>query len=166
MNKIGILVFILAFSSCKAQDLTNSDFNKTNWFANNDNRNFYESDTISLIRILKFNNENDKLNELNIKLQKNNNRDLTLMEFKSSSRLNIQDLFVESWTETLINDEWKWKFDSKNQILELYQKGELHSSFRIDSKQNDNIIWEFEHNEIKTESKLDLLILNLIRIKK
>lgn len=166
MNKIGILIFILTFCSCKAQNLTNSDFNKTHWFADNDNRNFYESDTISLIRILKFNNENDKLNELYIKLQKNNNRDLTLMEFKNSGRLNIQDLFVESWTETLINDKWEWKLDSKNQILELYQKGEIHSSFRIVSKQNDNIIWKFEHNEIKTESKLDLLILNLIRLKK
>jgi len=166
MNKIGILIFILTFCSCKAQNLTNSDFNKTDWFADNANRNFYESDTISLIRILKFNNENDKLNELYIKLQKNNNQDLTLMEFKNSGRLNIQDLYVESWTETLTNDQWEWKFESKKQILELYQKGEIHSSFRIDSKRKDNIIWKFEHNKIKTESKLELLVLNLIRLKK
>ena len=166
MNKIGILILILTFNFCKAQNLKQSDFNKTEWFADNDNRNFYESDTISLIRILKFNNENDKLNELYIILQKNNNLDITQLEFKLSGRLKIQDLYVESWIETLINDEWEWKFNSKNQILELYKKGEIHSSFRIDSKKKDSIIWKFEHNKIKTESKLDLLVLNLIRLKK
>ncbi|WP_439483672.1 hypothetical protein [Cyclobacterium plantarum] len=165
--KNTILILILIFTiELKAQDLTISDFNKTEWFADNENRNFYESDTVSLLRILKFNNENDKLNELNIKLQKNNNRDITQLEFKSSGRLNIQDLYVESWIETLINDEWKWKFDSVNQILELYQKGEIHSSFKIDSKQRDNIIWKFEDNSKITESKLDLLVLNLNRLKK
>ncbi len=33
-------------------------------------------------------------------------------------------------------------------------------------ERKDNIIWKFEHNKIKTESKLELLILNLIRLKK
>ena len=165
--KNTILILILTFTiGLKAQDLVKSDFNKTEWFADNENGNFYVSDTISLIQILKFNNENDKLNEIYIKLQKNSNRDITQLEFKNSGRLNIQDLYVESWTETLINDKWKWKFEPKNQTLELHLKGKVHSSFRIESKKNDSIIWEFEHNNKKTESKLDLLILNLIRTKK
>ena len=67
--KNSLLILILAFTfSLQAQNLTKSDFKKTEWFVNNENQNFYESDYVTLIRILKFNNENDNLNEPYIKL--------------------------------------------------------------------------------------------------
>jgi outer membrane usher protein FimD/PapC len=150
----------------KAQDLIKSDFKKTEWFADNKNRNFYESDTITITRILKFNNENEKLNETYIKLQRNENGDITRLNFKKSGKLLVEDLNVENWTNTKFVGKWKWKFDSKKQILSLYFKRKLHSAFRIESKKKDNIIWEFEYNNKKTESKLNLLVLNLVRLKK
>ena len=166
-NTIQVLILILTFTTgMESQNLTKSDFKKTEWFANNENRNFYESDTITLIRILTFNNENDKLNETYIKLQQNENRDITELNFKNSGKLIVEDLNVENWVNSKLVGKWKYKFDSKNQVLNLYFNRKLNSSFRIESKKNDSIIWKFEHNNKRTESKLNLLILNLIRLKR
>ena len=165
--KNTILILILTFTiGLKAQDLTKSDFKKTEWFADNENRNFYESDTITLTKILKFNNGNDKLNETYIKLQQNENGDITELNFKKSGKLIVEDLNVENWTNSKLVGKWKWKLDTKNQIINLYFKRKLHSAFRIESKMKDSIIWKFEHNNKRTESKLNLLVLNLIRLKK
>ena len=165
--KNSLLILILAFTfSLQAQDLTKSDFKKTDWFANNENQNFYESDTVTLIRILKFNNENDKLNETYIKLQRNENRDITELNFRSGGKLIVEDLNVENWTNSKLDGKWKWKFDSKNQILNLFFNQKLHSSFRIESKEKDSIVWKFEHEKKRTESKLDLSVLKLIRLEK
>ena len=157
-----IIIFVIGL---KAQDLTHSDFVETRWFANNDKRNFYESDTISLIRILKFNSEHEKLNELGIKLHWNNNRDITKLEFRTKKKLGVRDLFVKSWTGTLYDENWEWLFDSNKQIINLYFKQKIHSSFQINSKKNDHIIWKSGDKNKETESKLDLLVLNLIRLK-
>lgn len=166
MKKITQIIIILLSVGLSAQSLTRSDFKKTDWFADNENQNFYQSDTITLTRILKFNSENDKLNETYIKLQQNGNGDITELTFKSSGKLVVEDLNVENWTNSKLVGKWKWRFDSKNQVLNLYLDRKLHSSFRIESKENDSIIWKFEHNDRRTESKLDLLVLNLIRLKK
>ncbi|WP_157805282.1 hypothetical protein [Confluentibacter citreus] len=165
--KNTILIIILTFTiGMKAQDLTKSDFKKTEWFADNENRNFYESDKITLTRILKFNNENEKLNKTYIKLQQNQNGNITELNFKNSGELFVEDLNVENWSNSKLIGKWKWKFDSRNQVLNLYFKRKLYSAFRIESKKKDSIIWKFEHNNKATESKLNLLVLNLIRLKK
>ena len=133
--KNTILILILTFTiGVKAQDLTKSDFKKTEWFADNENRNFYVSDTIELTRILKLKNENEKLNETYIKLERNENGDITELNFKSSGSLLVEDLNVENWDNTKLVGKWKWKFDSKGQILNLYFKRKLRSSFRVESK--------------------------------
>ena len=88
------------------------------------------------------------------------------MNFKSSGILTVENLNVENWDVSKIIGKWKWKFDSKNQILNLYYNRKLRHSFRIDSKKNDSLIWKSEYDNKKSESKVDLLILRLIRIKK
>lgn len=162
---ITTIFFICAFG-LKAQSLKNSDFKKTEWFADNENQNFYTSDTISLTQILQFNSENEKLNATYIKLQQNNNGNITELNFKSSGILTVENLNVENWDVSKIIGKWKWKFDSKNQILNLYYNRKLRHSFRIDSKKNDSLIWKSEYDNKKSESKVDLLILRLTRIKK
>ena len=57
----------------------------------------------------------------------------------------------------------KWKFNSKNQILNLYFNRKLRHSFRIDSQKKDSLICKSENNN-KNESIVNLLILKLIRI--
>lgn len=88
------------------------------------------------------------------------------MNFKSSGILSVENLNVENWDVSKIIGKWKWKFDSKNQILNLYYNRRIRHSFRIDSKKNDSLIWKSEYDNKKSESKVDLLILRLIRIKK
>lgn len=157
--KNAILFLILIFTiGLKAQNFNKSDFKKTEWFADNQNRNFYESDTIILTRILSFNNEKEKLNEIYIKLQKNENGDITELNFKNCGKLIVQDVYVENWSYTKFVGKWKWKFDSKKQILNIYFKRKIHSSFRVESKKRERIIWN--------KSEIDLIDIYLIRLKK
>jgi len=157
--KKTILILILTFTiGLKAQELTKSDFKKTEWFANNENRNFYESDSVNLIRIMRFKFDNEKLNDVYIKINRNQNRDITELNFKRSGKLIVEDLNVENWSVSKLVGNWKWKFDSKKQILNLFFNRKLHSSFGIDSKKKEKTIWN--------DSEFELLVLNLIRLKK
>jgi hypothetical protein len=165
-KRIITTIFLICAFGLKAQSLKNSDFKKTEWFADNKNQNFYTSDTISLTQLLQLNSENKKLNETYIKLQQNNNRDITELNFKSNGILTVENFNVENWDVSKIIGKWKWKFNSKNQILNLYFNNKMRHSFRIDSKKNDSLIWKSEQDNKKSESKVDLLILKLIRIKK
>lgn len=88
------------------------------------------------------------------------------MNFKSNGILTVENFNVENWDVSKIIGKWKWKFNSKNQILNLYYNKKMRHSFRIDSKKNDSLIWKSEQDNKKSESKVDLLILKLIRIKK
>lgn len=156
-----ITIFTICIFELNAQSIKKSDLKKTKWFANNEN--FYKSDTISLIQILKFNSENVKTNETYLKLQQNNNENITELNFKSSGNLTVEDLHVKDWTVSKIVGKWKWKFDSKNQILNLHFNRKLRHSFRIDSQKKDSLICKSENNN-KNESIVNLLILKLIRI--
>ena len=157
--KNTILIIILTFTiGIKAQDLTKSDFKKTEWFADNENRNFYKSDSIQLMQILRCKVENVKLNDVYIKIERNQNNDITELNFKRSGKLIVEDLNVENWSVSKLVGNWKWKFDSKKQILNLLFERKIHSSFRIESKNKEKTIWN--------ESELELLVLNLIRLKK
>ena len=157
--KNTILIIILTFTlGLQAQELTKSDFKKTEWFANNENRNFYESDSIELIRIMRFEFDNEKLNDVYIKIERNQNRDITELNFKRSGKLIVEDLNVENWSVSKLVGNWKWKFDSKKQILNLFFKRKLHLSFRIESKKKEKTVWN--------ETEMELLVLNLIRLKK
>ena len=157
--KNTILILILIFTiGLNAQDLTKSEFKKTEWFANNENRNFYESETIKLIRIQKFKFDKEKLNEVYIKIERNENKNITELNFKRSGKLIVEDLNIENWDVTKLVGKWKWKFDSKRQILKLFFNRKLHSAFRIESKNIEKSMWN--------ESELELLVLNLIRLRK
>jgi len=157
-NKISIQEF--------ESEIRKIHFKRTNWFANNENQNFYKSDSISLFRILNLNTENEKLNETYIKLQYIGDKDMTQLNFKRNGKLEVEDLNVENWTNSKLVGKWKWEFDSNTQIINLFFKRKLHSSFKIVSRERDNTVWKFEHRKKQTESKIDLLILELVRIKK
>lgn len=152
-----IIILILSFSlGLNAQDLLKSDFRKTVWFVDNEERNLFESDTIYFTRILSSNSEIEKLDEIYIKLAQNGDKDITELDFKNSRKLTVEDLNVENWSVTKLVGKWKWRFDSEKQILKLNFKRKICLSFRIDSIRRDSIFWN--------NSNVELQVLNLIRI--
>jgi hypothetical protein len=165
--KINNLLFIIfAFSNLElsAQLVTESDFKGTNWFSVNQNNHFYDADTISIIRIEKFNSYIDSINEQNIKLKYVGYKDLTYLNFIKSGRLYITNLHVNSWTDSWREGKWRWKFSDPDQKLTLYFNKKIDSKFKVLSQDNDTTTWKFEDNGNKTDYKLNLLIIRLIRI--
>jgi|TARA_R100000479_G_scaffold176508_1_gene131574 hypothetical protein len=157
MKKVTLILILSLALGLNAQDLIKSDFKKTEWFVDNENRNFYESDTILLTRILTLNSEVKKPNEIYIKLEKNHNGDITELNFKKSGKLIVKDLNVENWSVTKLVGKWKWKFDPEKQTLKLYFKRKLRLSFRVESIDKESIYWN--------ESYIEFLVLYLVRIK-
>lgn len=128
-------------------------------------RNFYKADTISLVRILELPREDEDLNKTFVRLQKNKQKDITEPKFKGSGRLELENLNVENWTVTEFESKWKWKFDPDNQILNIYIGKNLFYSFKVVSREMDNIILDENNNSKGKEISLDLVTLTLVRQK-
>ena len=163
MKKITHLFIFLVSIGLSAQSLTKSDFKKTEWFANNEQSNFYKADTISLLRILESPREDEDLNKTFVRLQINKQKDIKELKFKGSGRLKLENLNVENWTVTEFESKCKWKFDPDNQILNIYIGKDLFYSFKVVSREIDKIILD-ENNKGK-EISLDLVTLTLVRQK-
>ena len=135
----ALFLFISFKPDTIAQTLSKTDFKNEVWFVNNENNNFYKSDTIKLLKILKLNNENEKLNKTSIKLDKNKNRDITELHFRKNGKLVIGNLSVKNWDVSKLVGKWKWKFCSEKQTLNLYYNTKLKFSFLFISKNQESI---------------------------
>ncbi|PKQ64177.1 hypothetical protein BZG02_04955 [Labilibaculum filiforme] len=80
---IIFLVFILT-EYVSGQKHYNIDLKDTNWFVNNKNESFYKSDTISFIRIEKYNTYRDEINSQYIKIDYNAGNDISLIELQKN----------------------------------------------------------------------------------
>jgi len=160
-----ILIFLLfaIVGKGNSQQINKKDFNDTDWFVNNENDNFYKSDTITMVKIIKYNTYQDELNSLYIKLKYNNHKDLTQITLKKNGLAEIVNLHVQSWTDSRFNFKWEWKFSPKKNDFSLYNKHELYSKFRIFSIEKDTIISDYGYSGNGTKSKLDLLVLKMKR---
>jgi hypothetical protein len=165
MKRTIITYILVLFFGIKlqSQSLENSDFKATNWFSINQNNLFYTADTIYLIRIPRFNSYRDSINEQNIILQYNSFKDHTELQFLKLGRLIVEDLHVESWTDSKRVGKWRWKFDEGDQILTLLFNKNIDSAFKVLKSSSDTMIQNYE--DTKTKSKITMMILQLVRMK-
>jgi hypothetical protein len=157
-----LLIYItVIFTSFEvtAQSIKDDIFIGNKWFSDNINDRFYKSDTIEIVRIQKFNSYNDSINERNIIFQYLGYKDITEVQFNKSGKMSILNLHVESWTNSWREGKWRWKFDEKSQILQLFFNKKLETTFKIISFKTDSTTW----NMIK-ESKLTIFKIRLVRI--
>lgn len=112
-----------------SQKSYNIDLKDTNWFVNNKNENFYKSDTISFIRIEKYDTYQDEINSKYIKIDYNEGNDTSLIELQKNEEANIVDLSVERWTNSRFNDKWTWNHEREKNEVSFYLKGELYLKF-------------------------------------
>jgi len=167
MKKLAILFLI--FIKClnlTAQVIQKSDLEKFNWFADNHDKRFYKSDTISLIAIS--DPPQSYISELNRKyreLEYNDTNNITKIKFKKKNNLDVYDLDAKTWTTTRIVGTWKWKFDLQKQLISFYLKEKFHSSFIVKEKSTKTLVWKYDFYNKPTEETYHLLILTLVRIK-
>jgi hypothetical protein len=148
-----------------AQGISEKELNNTEWYVNNENENFYNSDTISLIRIEKYNTYQDEINSYLIMQDYNNQKDYSVIKLNEKGEADIVNKYVESWTESRFNDKWTWKFDKKEKEISFYLKKQLYSKFEIYSINNDSVISEYGYSGDGTKSKLNLIILEMKKVK-
>jgi hypothetical protein len=164
-----VLLFILLSPCCLgliSPNIQKSDFSNTEWFTNNYNNCFYTKDTISIVQILKYNNEDQRVNKIFIKLQYNNNKDISELYFQQNGSLKVEDLNVHNWDITKLKGKWKWNLDAQKQVLNLVFTNKHTISFRILDRDTTSIIYNNRNGEVTNESKLSLLTVKLLRLKK
>lgn len=140
------------------REIKSINFDKTEWFTNNEKQNFYKTDSISLYKILNRKEDFVKLNSGLIKSEQNKNKDFTDLNFKRNGKLRITDTNIENWTETEHLGKWKWKYDDKNYILTFFLNNELYSKFKVVSQERDYLKWN-------TDDKVYLYVIKVKRIK-
>lgn len=140
------------------KEIKSIHFKKTEWFTNNEKKDFYKSDSLSLYKILNSKEEFVKLNLGLIKTEQNKNKDFTNLNFKRNGKLKITDTNIENWTETEHLGNWKWKYDDKNYILTFFLNNELYSRFKVVSQERDYLKWN-------TDDKVHFYVIKLKRIK-
>ena len=140
------------------REIKSINFSKTEWFTNNEKQNFYETDSVSLYKILNRKEDFVKLNSGLIKSEQNKNKNFTDLNFNRNGKLRITDTNIENWTETEHLGKWKWKYDDKNYILTFFLNNELHSKFKVVSQERDYLKWN-------TDDKVYLYVIKLKRIK-
>lgn len=140
------------------KEIKSINFKKTEWFTNNEKKNFYKSDFVNLYKIL--NRKDDFVQSSNglIKTEKNKNKNFTDLKFKRNGKLKLTDTNIENWTETEHLGNWKWKYDNENHILTFYLNNELYSKFKVVSQERDSLIWN-------TDDKVYFYVIKLKRIK-
>lgn len=141
------------------RELKSLKFKKTEWFTNNENINFFKADSITLYKILNGKDDFVKLSNNRIKIEQNENKDYTNLEFKGNGKLKITDTNIENWTETVHLGKWKWKFDNEKSLLNFYLDKKLYSSFLVVSHERDSMIWN-------TDSKVHFYVRKLERLRK
>ncbi|WP_211242127.1 hypothetical protein [Pontimicrobium aquaticum] len=142
------------------KEIKSIDLKKTEWFTNNERKDFYKSDSIiNLYKILNRKDDFVKLNNGLIKAEQNKNKDFTNLKFNRSGKLNLTDTNIENWTETEHLGNWKWKYDDNNYTLTFFLNNEPYSKFRIVSQEKDYLI-------LNTDDKVHFYVMKLKRIKK
>lgn len=166
MKKAPLILFFLFLLTdyVSAQGISKKELNNTKWYVNNEEESFYKSDTISLMRIEKFNTYQDEINNYLIMLNYNDQKDVSVIDLNAKGKADIVNIFVDSWTESRFNDKWTWSFDKSKNEIGFYLKKKLYSKFEIYSIVNDSITSEYGYGD-GTKSKLNLIILNMKRIK-
>jgi hypothetical protein len=165
MKILSALYFLfICCSNLKAQVIQETDLQKFSWFTDNSAKNFYTSDTISLISIVDTFSEYLKLNRQYRELDYNKNSNITKIEFKRRNKLVLYDVDIKSWTNIKLTGKWKWRFDFDTQLISFYFDKKLHSVFDIKEKSSDTLIKKYnDSNSNSKEEVYHLLILTLIR---
>jgi len=141
------------------KEIKSINFKKTDWFTNNNDKNFFKSDSITLYKILNKKDEFVKLSSGLIKTEQNENKDFTDLEFRRNGKLKMTDTSIENWTETEHLGKWKWKFDNDKNVLSFYLDKKLFSSFVVVSQERDYLTWN-------TDDKVQFYVLKLKRVEK
>tara|TARA_R110002096_G_scaffold409630_1_gene609046 strand:- start:27 stop:515 length:489 start_codon:yes stop_codon:yes gene_type:complete len=162
MKKLLFLLLIIFPFIIKAQSITKSDFEKSEWFSDKDISTFLKSDTISLIKVLKYEDEEFETEKLFKKHLKDTYEYITILSFLENKELTIIQLNNKNNNEIYKTGEWE--FNLENRVLNLYIDKKLQSSFGFKSNMNGNIVVSRDINNNNTIA-LNFKEITFIRIK-
>ena len=149
MKKLLFLLLITFPFIIKAQSITKSDFEKSEWFSDKDISTFIKSDTISLIKVLKYNDEEVETEKLFKKYLKDTYEYITILSFLENKELTINQL--NNKNNNKIDKAGEWEFNPEDRVLNLYIDNKLHSSFGFKSNMNGNFVVSTDINNNKIE---------------
>lgn len=160
------LFFLFSNLTVIAQNISKAEFENGEWFANNDNEDFYKSDTISLTKILSYETDFKTLSKAHVIFYYNKNRPVETFVFGKKNKLCISQI-TDSFCGILGTlENWKWSFDNSTQVLKFYSDKNSIMEFKIIEISKGKEEWEFEVDKGKmTEFKADIQEIKVVRIK-
>ena len=123
MKRILILIFVFSAFSATAQTFNKASFVQKVWFANNNNKAFWKSDTVRLIQL-----PNQQVEVKNTRyenaLKYIGHRDYLIFEFKKQNKLILTEPVWE-FNNGIPLGIFKWKYDKKANTISIFDNNEL-----------------------------------------
>ena len=145
------------------KEIKNINFKNSNWFVSNENNHFYNSDTLTIYKII---NRKDKLIKLNEGLIKSSilrNQDFTDLHFRRSDKLKIIETDVDRWEVKENSGIGKWSYNQKKQIIHLSYENKIDSYYRIFEIRRQKMFFGEKDVEGKEGKTVFILALKLKR---
>jgi len=149
MKKLRFLILIfcsLIIQVVYSQTISKKDFVNTEWFADNKNDSFYESDTI---KIIKYSNIHDSGNGFNIYFESEGIGDYESVKFQFNrhNNMHLWKIYYHIGTKSM-NKDRKWKIDKENNELLILRDGKIE--YRLKPIETREIEFTVENKSFNT----------------
>ena len=163
MKTIILLLFLTLSVGVFAQDISQSEFQNSEWFSETNGETLFKTDSLKISKIVNFNSEQNsdllpflKLNFLKTKL-------ISTLEFNDND-LRIEEIDTE-WCGFNFSGQFTWKFDNNKQSLSLYREEKLIAEYRINTNKTELTKWNNNSTENFIELKAEIMTLELSKLK-
>ncbi|NUY82678.1 hypothetical protein HUK80_17380 [Flavobacterium sp. MAH-1] len=158
MSKPKIIFLFLFLSLNSIAQVNSKILGKSYWLSQNENSEFFKSDTVEIISFSPLKSEKDKWNESKFKSELNDNKDFVELSFKSNHRLKFSTINIDTWEVSEFKGNQVWQFNEKKQTINLKFKA-LDLNFKI-----INLKYEIVKSRFSSEN-IKLVKIKLLKIK-
>lgn len=145
MKRILTVIIVFLAISAKAQTFKKSDFNHTQWFTDNKENAFSNSDTVRFIKRSKKGPEWAKTDYAESEVKYLNHGDYLNFNFNKDEKLEYWETYNNYKNVTPLQ-EFKWKFNRKRNSILILKKEVLMYELKPISKRQIKIDSRFSEN--------------------
>jgi len=163
MRKPILLLFLTLSFGVFSQEISNSDFENTDWFAGINGEKLFKSDTLIISKLTTLEPKIFSHMWMFVEMDYLKTDLFSTLEFRNS------DIFIEEVDKDAcgfnFSDQINWKFDNEKQNLRFYKNGNLIAEYQVISKTTDFTEWSNKADKNPIELSANILKLELRKLR-
>lgn len=155
-KKIFIALGLLFSLSSVAQKINNSLFCNSKWFSPNKNNEFYQADTIKLLKKSKIQSGEHNQDHAEDLPDYYHGSNFLSINLKKGSEMNLTNTITDEWIIEQKKGNYTWTFDKKEKILKFFFEKKLIGEFSIVKIEKVSIKSKFANQSRLSSSEITL----------